>query len=66
MWILIGSKKKQLNKVEQTWTASLVGQDVPDGFIAEADEKAAQSFISQEIFCVPAESMTEPTDLQAN
>lgn len=32
--------------------ASLVGQDVSDGFIAETNEEAAQSFIFQQIFSV--------------
>lgn len=39
--------EKQLNNVQQTWFASLVGQDVADGFITEANEKIAQGFISQ-------------------
>lgn len=33
--------------------ASLVGQDVSDGFIAEADKEAARRFILQQIFSVP-------------
>lgn len=33
--------------------ASLVGQDVSNGLIAETDEEAAQRFISQQIFSVP-------------
>lgn len=53
--------KKHLNNVQQTRFVSLVGQDVADGFITEANEKTAQSFISQQIFRVPAaESDTEP------
>ena len=42
-------------------SVSPVGQDVSDGFITEADEKTAQSFISQQIFRVPeAARETEP------
>lgn len=33
--------------------ASLIGQDVSNGLIAETDKEAAQRFISQQIFSVP-------------
>lgn len=46
-------KGKQLNSAWQTWFASLVGQDVANGFITEANEKTSQSFIFQQIFCIP-------------
>lgn len=34
-------------------TTSPVGQDVSDGFIAEADEEAAQRFTVQQVFSGP-------------
>lgn len=41
--------------------ASLVGQNVSDGFVSKTDEKTAQIFISQQIFCLPgAKSQTQP------
>lgn len=42
-----------MDNVDQTELASPVGQDVTDGFIAKANEKTAQLFISQQIFRIP-------------
>lgn len=46
-------RQKCEDAAEWVESVSLVGQDVSDGFIAETDKKAAQSFISEQIFCVP-------------
>lgn len=45
--------RKRSSWAEVTGTASLVGQDVSDGFFAQADKEAAQRFIFQQIFGVP-------------
>lgn len=46
-------RQKCEDATEWVGLVSLVGQNVSDGFIAETDKKAAQSFISEQIFCVP-------------
>lgn len=46
-------RQKCEDAAECVGSVSLVGQNVSDGLIAETDKKAAQSFISEQIFCVP-------------
>lgn len=62
--VVAPSKENHNQKIEgrgAEGTHSLVGQDVSDGFIAEADKEAAQRFIFQQIFSLPdGHDQTDP------